>query len=211
MFPITYFIIVATILVSLKGFNDPSFFEKFKFNVSAVKYGQQYRLFSSGFLHADFFHLFFNMFSFWSFSPILLANFETRNILLIYFGSMMLGSLFMYYFHKNEPYYSAIGASGAVSGIIYSAVLLEPNIRLLVFFIPMPGYVFAVLYLAYSIFGMKGRFDNIGHTAHFGGALGGLVLTLLIKPELLYQNPLFIAVMSIPIIVLFVMIKLKKI
>lgn len=211
MFPITYFIIGATILVSLKGFNDPSFFEKFKFNVSAVKYGQQYRLFSSGFLHADFFHLFFNMFSFWSFSPILLANFETRNILLIYFGSMMLGSLFMYYFHKSEPYYSAIGASGAVSGVIYSAVLLEPNIRLLVFFIPMPGYVFAVLYLAYSIFGMKGRFDNIGHTAHFGGALGGLVLTLLIKPELLYQNPLFIAVMSIPIIVLFVMVKLKKI
>lgn len=87
---------------------------------------------------------------------------------------------------------------------------MEPNIQLLVFFIPMPGYIFAVLYLAYSIFGMKGRFDNIGHTAHFGGALGGLVLTLIIKPELLQQNPLFIAMMSLPVLVLFVLVKLKK-
>ena len=124
---------------------------------------------------------------------------------------MVLGSLFMYYFHKDEPYYSAIGASGAVSGIIYSAVIMEPNIQMLVFFIPMPGYVFAVLYLAYSIFGMKGRFDNIGHTAHFGGALGGLVLTLALKPELLSQNPIFIAIMAIPVLVLFILVKLKKI
>jgi len=85
MIPITYFIIGATILVSLKGFNDPYFFEKYKFNVGAVKQGQQFRLFTSGFLHADFFHLFFNMFSFWSFAPILLANFDNRNIFLIYF------------------------------------------------------------------------------------------------------------------------------
>lgn len=211
MIPITYFIIGATILVSLKGFNDPYFFEKYKFNVGAVKQGQQFRLFTSGFLHADFFHLFFNMFSFWSFAPILLANFDNRNIFLIYFGSMVLGSLFMYYFHKDEPYYSAIGASGAVSGIIYSAVIMEPNIQMLVFFIPMPGYVFAVLYLAYSIFGMKGRFDNIGHTAHFGGALGGLVLTLALKPELLSQNPIFIAIMALPVLVLFILVKLKKI
>ena len=88
---------------------------------------------------------------------------------------------------------------------------MEPNIQMLVFFIPMPGYVFAVLYLAYSIFGMKGRFDNIGHTAHFGGALGGLVLTLALKPELLSQNPIFIAIMAIPVLVLFILVKLKKI
>ncbi|NHM02459.1 rhomboid family intramembrane serine protease [Flavobacterium difficile] len=205
-------IIAVTALVTYAGLSDFSFFEKYKFNISAVKYGQQYRMLTSGFLHADWFHFIFNMYSFWTFANFLTREFNTMNFLLIYFGSMLLGSLLTYYIHKNESYYSAVGASGAVTGIIFCAILLYPEIELLLFFaIPIPGFLFAVLYLGYSIYGMKGRFDNIGHTAHLGGAIGGLVLTLFLRPDLFESRVLFIGILLIPIAVLIYLVKMKKI
>lgn len=205
-------IIAVTALVTYVGLSDFSFFEKYKFNISAVKYGQQYRMLTSGFLHADWFHFIFNMYSFWTFANFLTREFNTMNFLLIYFGSMLLGSLLTYYIHKNESYYSAVGASGAVTGIIFCAILLYPEIELLLFFaIPIPGFLFAVLYLGYSIYGMKGRFDNIGHTAHLGGAIGGLVLTLFLRPDLFESRVLFIGILLIPIAVLIYLVKMKKI
>lgn len=81
-------------------------------------------------------------------------------------------------FHKNDYGYRAVGASGAVTGVLYSAILLQPDMMLGIFFvIPMPAYIFGILYLLYSIYGMKAKNDNIGHTAHFGGAVGGYLIT----------------------------------
>lgn len=212
MYSITTIIIAVTALVTYIGLSNPVFFNKFKFNISGIKAGEQYRMITSGFLHADWFHFAFNMFSFWSFANFLTQEFSTINFLLIYFGSMIIGSVLTYFIHKNEPYYSAIGASGAVLGIIYCAILLYPENSILLFgAIPIPGYIFAFLYLAYSIYGMKGQYDNIGHTAHLGGAIGGLLFTLLLRPDLFESRLLFIGLLLIPIAVLTYLVKMKKI
>lgn len=212
MISITTIILAITAIVTFIGLSNPAFFDKFKFNISSIKAGEQYRMITSGFLHADWFHFAFNMFSFWSFSNFLTREFSTTNFLVIYFGSMAIGSLLTYFIHKEEPYYSAIGASGAVMGIIYCAILLYPQEKIYLFgALEIPGYIFAVLYLGYSIYGMKGRYDNIGHTAHLGGAIGGLVFTLLIRPSLFETRLLFIGILLIPIVVLIYMVKMKKI
>lgn len=209
IFSVTTLILLITLAVSIKGFNDPVFFEKYKFNISAIQHGQQYRLLTSGFLHADVMHLAFNMLSFYSFSTFLSGFFTTLQLTLLYLGSMLLGSVFTNYIHKKEPYYSAIGASGGVSGVIYSAILLNPSMTIYMP-IPMPGYVYGIVYLFYSVYGMRGRFDNIGHTAHFGGAIAGLFLTVALFPVLLLEKPLFLGLMCLPILVLFVLFRFKK-
>ena len=212
MYSITTIIIAITALVTFAGLSNLEFFERFKFSISKIQAGEQYRMITSGFLHADWFHFAFNMFSFYSFATFLTQEFSTINFLVIYFGSMLIGSVLTYYIHKNEPYYSAIGASGAVTGIIYCAILLYPEIELRMFFaIPIPGYIFAFLYLGYSIYGMKGQNDNIGHTAHLGGAIGGLLITLLLMPSLFETRLLFIGILLIPIAVLIYLVKMKKI
>lgn len=211
MYSITTIIVAITAIVTFAGLSNLEFFDKFKFNISSIRAGEQYRMITSGFLHADWFHFAFNMFSFWSFANFLTHEFNTINFLLIYFGSMAIGSLLTYYIHKNEPYYSAIGASGAVMGIIYCAILLYPENSILLFgAIPIPGYIFGVLYLGYSIYGMKGKYDNIGHTAHLGGAVGGLIFTLVLRPGLLETRLQFIGILLIPIFVLMYLVKTKK-
>lgn len=211
MLSISSIIIGITAVITYQGLSNQQFFNKFKFNISAVRAGEQYRMLTSGFLHADWFHFAFNMFSFWSFANALLNQFNTFQFLIIYIGSMFLGSFLSLKIHQNEPYYSAIGASGAVSGVIYSAILLNPESSVYLFgALKIPGFLFAILYLSYSIFGMKGRFDNIGHTAHFGGAVGGLVFTLLLKPILLNERLTFISLMLLPIVVLYFLVRKDK-
>jgi len=211
MFSISTIIIAVTAILTYQGFSNPDFFNKYKFNISAVRSGEQYRMLTSGFLHADWFHFAFNMFSFWSFANVLEIYFNSIQILIIYIGSMFLGSFLSLRLHQNEPHYSAIGASGAVSGVIYSAILLHPESSVYLFgALKIPGFLFAILYLSYSIFGMKGRFDNIGHTAHFGGAVGGLFFTLMLKPILLNERLMFIGLMLIPIVVLYFIVRKDK-
>ncbi len=175
-------LILATVLISYKGIHDSLFFRKNEFHIGSIQAGEQFRMLSSGFLHADFQHLFFNMFTLYLFAPYVVFHFGNFYFFVLYFGSLIAGSLLTLYFHKNEHQYRAVGASGAVTGIIYSAILIEPNIYMYGF---MPGYVFGFLYLILSIYGMKTKRDNIGHVAHFGGAIGGFLITLIKEPELL--------------------------
>ena len=200
-------LIVLNILVSYKGFSESRFFEKYKFSVLALKEEQYFRLFSSGFLHVDTSHLVFNMFALYIFGDVVIQITGVFLFMLIYILSLLAGNYFTFINHKNEPNYSAVGASGAVSGIVYSSILLFPEMQLaLIFFpIPMPGYVFGILYLLYTLFGMKSRRDNIGHTAHFGGAVSGFAITLLIFPSLIYMQTSLILLMLIPLIVYLVM------
>ncbi|MBP6038580.1 MAG: rhomboid family intramembrane serine protease [Flavobacterium sp.] len=200
-------LILATVLISYKGIQDSLFFRKNEFHIGSIQAGEQFRMLSSGFLHADFQHLFFNMFTLYLFAPYVVFHFGNFYFFVLYFGGLIAGSLLTLYFHKSEYQYRAVGASGAVTGIIYSAILIEPNIYMYGF---MPGYVFGFLYLILSIYGMKTKKDNIGHVAHFGGAIGGFVITLIKEPQLLSLQPLTVAALLIPIVVLFFLEKTNK-
>jgi len=205
-------VIAATCLFSYKGFNDLAFFRKYEFHIGSIRSGEQIRMISSGFLHADLGHLFFNMFTLYMFAPVVIQYFGNTSFLLIYMISLVFGSLLTLLMHKNDYSYRAIGASGAVTGILYSAILINPNMSLYLFFIPIPipAYLFGIGYLLYSIYGMKAKNDNIGHTAHFGGAIGGYLITLIKDSDMLTNNTSMVVLLAIPILILFVMTKLGK-
>ncbi|AFL82389.1 putative membrane protein [Aequorivita sublithincola DSM 14238] len=209
----TIIIIAANVIISMKGFNDFAFFEKYKFNIAGIRRGEKIRMFSSAFLHADFSHLLFNMLTLYFFANVVIGSVGVIYFVVIYVVSLLAGNLLSFYFHKDEYHYSAIGASGAVMGILYSAILFFPNMGLYLFFIPIaiPAWLFGMAYLLYSIYVMKKRMGNIGHDAHIGGAIGGYVLTLLFAP-VLFQTSLWIVVLlALPLIILFIMHKLGKI
>ncbi|NJW53476.1 rhomboid family intramembrane serine protease [Salinimicrobium oceani] len=210
---VTMIIIAANVIFSLKGFNDRGFFERYKFNTAAVRRGEKVRIFSSGFLHVDMGHLFLNMLTLYFFADVVIASLGSIAFLLIYVVSLLLGNLLSYYFHKEEFEYSAVGASGAVSGIIYSAILLYPDMSLYLFFIPIPipAYIFGIGYLLYSIYGMKNRIGNIGHDAHFGGAVGGYIITLLLVPQIFVTSLFMVILLAIPIVLLFFLQKTGRI
>jgi membrane associated rhomboid family serine protease len=205
-------IIALNLIVSFKGFDDLAFFRKYEFHIGSIRSGEQIRMISSGFLHADIGHLFFNMFTLYMFAPVVSNHLGDISFLTVYAASLIFGSLLTLYFHKNDYNYRAIGASGAVTGILYSAILLQPDMSLYLFFvpIPIPAYLFGIGYLLYSIYGMKAKNDNIGHTAHFGGAIGGFLITILKEPQMLTDNTFMVVLLAIPILILFVMAKLGK-
>jgi len=209
----TLIIILANVLISIKGFNDFTFFEKYKFNIAGIRRGEQIRMFTSGFLHADFNHLLFNMLTLYFFSGVVIGSVGVIKFVIIYVASLIVGSLLSFYFHKDEYHYSAVGASGAVTGILYAAILFYPDMGLYLFFIPIPipAWLFGLVYLLYSIYGMRNRSGNIGHDAHFGGAIAGYVLTIAFAPYLLESSLWIVALLAVPIVLLFVLHKLGKI
>ncbi|HEY0092644.1 MAG TPA: rhomboid family intramembrane serine protease, partial [Flavobacterium sp.] len=198
-------IIVLNVIISYKGFQDISFFRKFEFHIGSIRAGDHIRMFSSAFLHADIPHLAFNMLTLYFFAPVVIEFMGEFTFALVYIGSLIFGSLLTLYLHRNEYSYRAIGASGAVTGVLYSAILLQPDMSLYLFFIPIPipAYIFGIVYLLYSIYGMKAKNDNIGHTAHFGGAIGGYLITLSREPQMLTENTFMVVLLAIPILILF--------
>ncbi len=205
-------LIGINVIFSYQGFNDPSFFRKYEFHIGSIRAGDQIRMVSSAFLHADIIHLVFNMMTLYFFAPTVIAFMGNISFLIVYFGSLIFGSLLTLYFHKDDYSYRAIGASGAVTGVLYSAILFQPDSWIGLFFlIEMPAYIFGILYLLYSIYGMRAQNDNIGHAAHFGGAIGGYLITLSKNPYLFTDNLFIVIVLAIPIIILFVMLKMGKI
>lgn len=185
---LVYAIIFANVVISWKGFNDFRFFEKYKFNVEGILHRkEQIRMLSSGFLHGDYMHLAFNMLSFYFFAGDLIHILSWFEFLVVYFGSLLAGNLLSLYIHRNHSDYSAIGASGAVSGIIYAHIALIPGGKISLLILPIvgiPSWIFGIVYILYSIFGIKSQRDNIGHEAHLGGAITGLILVV----ALLYNS-----------------------
>jgi rhomboid family protein len=196
---ITFIIIlIITVAISYYGFNNSAFFNRYKFNVGTVQKGDYIRLVSSGFLHADWQHLIFNMISLYFFQDVIIKTMGDLIFLFIYFGSMLLGSIFSLHIYKRQSYYSAIGASGAVSGIIFAAIALYPT-GLSVNF--LPGWLFGALYFGYSVFMMFNpqQGDNLGHAAHLGGALFGLAVVTIYNPEVVIHNAFYLGVMALPL------------
>lgn len=188
--PVTLTIIFANIGITIwTHYSNPVYFRNLsEWPYQIVHEKKYYQLLTSAFLHAGFVHLLFNMFALFSFGGYL-EQFFVFNFgelagriyyLLIYFISLFMGGILTVIFHHKEPEYVAVGASGAISGIIFSYVIFFPFSQVAVLFIPMPAFLFAFIYIAISVYGMKTRFGNIGHEAHLGGAIGGFIATLVL-------------------------------
>lgn len=184
-YPATLILIVITVAASLIAFASPVIFRALALEPYRMVATKQYHsIVTAGLLHADFAHLALNMYVLFSFGRGLEPAFGSERFLIVYLVSLVVGNLYPFFKYRDRPDYIAIGASGAVSGVIFSFCLLAPTAMFYVMFaIPMPAFVFAILYVAYSIYSMRQGKDNIGHEAHLAGAVGGIITTLAIVPE----------------------------
>jgi len=174
-------IIIITGITTYMGLQDPKFFERYAFSVSGIKAGEYYRFITSAFLHANWSHYLVNMFTLYFFGDFVVHYFGPITFLLIYFGGVFIGNYLSYYFHKNDLWYKAIGASAGVNAVVFSFVTLYPfKLMYLFAIIPVPAIIFALGYLWYTTKGTQDAFSNIGHEAHFGGAIAGVVITILL-------------------------------
>lgn len=201
----TILIVITNLILTYKGFHNLAFFNKYKFNIEKILLGKQYiRLISSGFLHVNWIHFIFNMYSLYIFSEALELTLGAPLYMLIYFSALVGGNLFALVIHKNEHYYTAVGASGAVCGIIFACIAIFPSIEIGFLLLPIniPGWIYGLAFVAYSLYGMRTQKDNIGHDAHLAGALTGMFLAALVKPEILQYNYTAILLITIPSLVL---------
>lgn len=189
--PATYAFTAVNVIISFYAFFiDPKFMDEFSFRVDAVRNKKQYhRLISSAFLHVDMFHLLFNMMALLSFGPIVERILDTDGMIVVYVGSILASKIFAILNNKDNPTYSAVGASGAVSGVILSFCLFFPfeNIYMLGLPVGIPAILFGVGYMLISAKLMGNANRIIGHEAHLGGAAGGILLTILMRPDLVTQ------------------------
>ena len=186
---VTILVILLNVIISMMAFaafrqqHNP---ERFLYIPAEVAAGRNLvGLVLSHFSHADIGHLFFNMLTLYFFAPVVEQTLGSLNLLLIYTLSGAAASLLTFVFHRANPRYRALGASGSVSGVVFSSIVVYPQMSLYLFFIPVPipGPIFALGYIAVSIYMAKRQFGNIGHEAHIGGALAGLVLGGALAPS----------------------------
>ena len=129
-----FLLIIINVLLSFRAFKDGFLFNRLKFNVKAVQLGEQYRLITAGFIHVDTNHLFFNMFTLFIFGGNVVYGLGNMNFILLYFISLILGNLLALFYHRHNPYYTAVGASGAIMGVVYSSILMFPDMKLMLLF-----------------------------------------------------------------------------
>src|SRR6056300_306827 len=210
-FDLVTLLLVLTFLMSYKGFRDSSFFNAYCFSVSGLKSGQWYRLFTSGFLHVGWWHLMVNGLTFYFFAPSIRNIFGTAGFLGLYLFSLLTGNLLTYFYNNKEYNYTAVGASGAISGIVFSSLVFNPSMKLYILPLPfpIPAPLFGLGFLLYSMIGILRNSDRIGHAAHMGGGIGGTLITILFYPSLLRENPLLWVFLSLIFLALFVIKKLK--
>jgi membrane associated rhomboid family serine protease len=186
---LTYLLIGINVLVSLIGFsrmNRGPGERMFVFSPSEVFAGRNYLgMFLSHFAHADGTHLLFNMMTLYSFGPVVEFGLGAVSMLLIYLSAGIFSTLFVYYLHRADPKYRALGASDSVSGIIFAAIVLLPDMSVYFFFVPVPipAPLFAVGYIVLSTYLMRRGGGHISHEAHLAGAISGLLLAGLLAPE----------------------------
>lgn len=199
-YPFTLLIVGSTVLVSYLAWQRPQWQHGLLLDVRAMlDRGQGYRLLTSGWVHADMMHLAFNMFSLWSFGSILEEVYGPRAMLAPHLAGIVGGSLLATWLHRREQYL-ALGASGGVCGVIFASVILLPGGSVYMFFIPIPipAWIYAFAFLILTWVGMRRASDGIGHDAHFGGAVIGILTAAFLYPAAaIDQLPLFGAILAV--------------
>lgn len=183
--PVASIIFLFTIITSLYAFNDHTLYGKFMLHPYSVSRRYKlYTLITSGLIHADWMHLIFNMVTFFSFGFALETRIGSLNFGIIYFVSLIASDIPSVIKHKNDMWYNSLGASGAISAVLFSCILFFPFSKLYIFPLPIPiwSIVFGPLYLIYCVYASRQSRDNINHDAHFFGALSGLILTVVLVP-----------------------------
>ena len=181
---LTLYITVITVTISLIAMYNEALMEKLIFHPYTVHHDNEwYRFISSGFIHADFMHLAFNMFSFYMFGDFVekyfIALFNEKGKVLylaMYLTALVVCLIPTYIMQRNNKQYRSLGASGAVSAVVFAGVFLDPTIKIGLFIIPpiIPGFIFGPLYLLLTIYMSKRGGDNINHSAHFWGSVWGV-------------------------------------
>ncbi len=183
--PVTLLLILLNLFITYRGFRSVEFFSRYAFDMQRIWLYREYdRLVSSGFLHVSWQHLFFNMLTLWFFGRFMEPFLGTLQYLLVYFGSLIGGGLLAILFQGKRSAYLAVGASGAVCGLVFSFITVFPGGT--VWF--MPAWLYGILFLLYTMYGIYARADNVGHEAHLGGALFGLLMTVVLNFELARYN-----------------------
>jgi membrane associated rhomboid family serine protease len=198
-------VILVTVAVSCAGFRYSWVEEKYIFRPESILARKEYyRLVTSGFLHAGWSHLLWNMVSLYLFGKILEWSLGWADFLLIYFGSVIGGNLLSLYVHRHHDY-QAYGASGGVCGIIFAYLLLFPGAGIMVYLaVPIPGWLYAIGFIVGSFIAMKKARDNIGHDAHLGGAIVGLLIAAALRPEAALYNWKIFLLVFVPAVLLLV-------
>jgi membrane associated rhomboid family serine protease len=189
----TIILIAITVAVSFAAFKSAKLMDLLQFNASKIFHKHEYhRLITHAFIHANWEHLFVNMIVLFSFGSAIeiyfKSHFGSNNILyffLLYFGGILASNIYALIKHRNNYFYNSVGASGAVSSVLFASIFFDPW-NMIYFFgiLPIPGIVFAVLYLVYSYQMSNKQKDNVAHDAHFLGALYGFIFPILLNPVL---------------------------
>jgi membrane associated rhomboid family serine protease len=202
----TYLIIAITSAVTLYAFRNKTFFEKSLFSIDdIITSNDYYRILSSVFVHSNIGHLFFNMFSFYAFATGIEMKYGPKVTAYLYLYSGLGAGLLSLLLHKNDKSYRALGASGAVCGIIFASIFLIPGGRIIVFPIPIPipAWAFAIIFVVGSMYAAKRMIGGIAHDAHLGGALVGIITAGTIDFQALTDNIFLLGIVVIPIIMFF--------
>ena len=185
----TLLLIIITVLISVLAFSQRQVMNRLVFFGPAVKAGQFDRLITYGFVHGDGFHLLFNMITLFFFGQVLEQFYRQyafdMGFALFYLGGLLVSILPSYFKHKNDLNYFSLGASGAVSAILFAFILFYPWQIIWVFIIPIPAIIFAVIYVAYSIWAEKRANNRINHSAHLWGAAYGILMTMILDPRII--------------------------
>ena len=190
---ITVMLILIIVLTSAFAFRQKDIMAQLQFNAYQIVHRHQYyRILTHAFIHANWEHLIVNMIVLFSFGTLVERYFQmyfgtvgTTYYLILFFGSVIFSSLLSLYKQRNNPYYNAIGASGAVSAILFTAIFFQPWQPIYFFgILPIPGIIFGGLYLYYSYYMSTKKSDNIGHDAHFLGAVFGFFSPVILQPSL---------------------------
>jgi membrane associated rhomboid family serine protease len=182
---ITLIVILISVAASIYAWKNPEIYHKWMMNPYRVnRNNEYYRFITSGFIHADYTHLFFNMFSLFFFAQVVENIMGIFNFLILYIIGIIVSDLPTYFKYKNSPHYNSLGASGGVSSVIFASILLNPLEKIYIFFIPVgiPGFIYGLLFLGFCYYMSKRGGDNINHSAHFYGSVFGLVYTAVILP-----------------------------
>ncbi len=196
-----FILILINAIVSYQGLRNHDFLDRYSFRVDDILVMKDYRrLITSGFLHVSWQHLLFNMLSLYCFSYALEASLGVTGFLSIYFASLLGGNLLSLFIHRNHGDYSAVGASGAISGIVFASIAVFPGMHIQFFGIPIsiPAWAYGLGYVLISIYGIRSQRDNVGHDAHLGGGLVGLLTAIMMVPESLRNNYVAILLILVP-------------